>query len=161
MKLILLLSSALMTMLPASTVKINSTADNPVVSSVMIPFDDNVFISNGSSGESVHFTGRLHLSTKFQPGPPIRIFTNTVDLKGIGNNTGGLYKLVGSMETMQDVTAGSTFSFTHSYRLIPPNPVIPPNPIIPGNPVIPVFFTVNLSSDGSITDASATFNSTF
>ena len=135
--------------------------DNTVTSSIMIPIDQTFFVNTLSGGEDVHFSGQLHLVTKFEivgpPIRPIRLFTNTVALKGIGRLTGLAYQLTGIDESFQNVTAGSAFSFVHSYGL---TRFAAGPPIIPPNPIIPFRYSVQLNNAGEViqADAIATFD---
>jgi hypothetical protein len=133
-----------------------------VTSSVIIPFSQTLFVKNIYGGEDVQYTGQLHLVTKFAPPDPVtppdpvipnlRLLTNTVSLKGIGQQSGLVYQLTGMAESFQNVLAGSSFSFTHSYMFIPPNRVIPTNPVIPPNPVL-FKYTIQLNSAGEVINA--------
>ena len=99
-----------------------------VTSSLLIDVDQDVFLGPATNGEVVHLTGQLHLVMKFFPNDPLRLFTNVISLKGTGLTSGLPYYISGSFESSQTVT-GSIFSFTHSYRLLPPNPIFPTDPL--------------------------------
>jgi hypothetical protein len=148
----------------ASIAKVESVfkeeISNNIVSNVMIPFDQNILVALTDAPELVHFTGQLHLITKFlppnpiQPGDPCHLFTNVISLQGIGMTSGLTYQIAGSFESVQNVTAGSSFQFEHAYSLLPPNPILPPSPIIPGDPCR-FRYTVDISSSGAVLEATA------
>ena len=129
-------------------------SNQQVISNVTIPFDQTVLVALSDASEMVHFKGQLHLLTRFSPTDPCRLFTNVISLQGIGQTSGLTYRIAGSYETMQTVSAGSTFAFEHFYFLLPPNPVLPPNPIQPGDPCR-FLYSVRLDGNGAVLEASA------
>jgi len=88
----------------------NDNTTKTVTSNVMIPYDETFFVNTTTGGEDVHFTGQLHLVTKFSPVDPCRLFTNVVSLKGIGLQSNLEYQLAGSFESEKTVTAGGSFT---------------------------------------------------
>ena len=146
--------------------KIESIAEenisHAVVTNLLVPFDQTFLLGNDEVGEQVHFVGQLHLVTRLVPPNPvipndpykISLISNVVALKGVGLTSGQIYQFDGSFQTDQPASPGSSFTFDHIYRLVPPNPVVPPNPIIPsGN--YRFRYSAQLNFQGAATDASA------
>jgi len=149
-----------------SVAKIESIAEESishvVVTNLLVPFDQTFLLGNDEVGELVHFVGQLHLVTRLVPPNPIlpqdlyhiTLISNVVALKGVGLTSGQIYQFDGSFQTDQPASPGSSFTFDHIYRLVPPNPVVPPNPIIPsGN--YRFRYSAQLNFQGAATDASA------
>jgi hypothetical protein len=149
-----------------SIAKIESIAEesitHAVVTNLLIPFDQTFLLGNDEVGEQVHFVGQLHLVTRLVPPNPIipgdqyhiTLISNVVALQGVGLTSGQIYQFDGSFQTDQPASPGSSFTFDHIYRLVPPNPILPPNPIIPsGN--YRFRYSAQLNFQGVATDASA------
>ena len=138
------------------------TITHAVVTNLLIPFDQTFLLGNDEVGEQVHFVGQLHLVTKLVPPNPINpsdpyritLISNVIALKGVGLSSGQIYQFDGSFQTDQPASPGTSFTFDHIYRLVPPNPIVPPNPVIPsGN--YRFRYSAQLNFSGVTTDASA------
>ena len=117
------------------------------VSNLIVPFSQTMFIFSPNGGEMVSFAGSLHLLTIFIPTDPLRVQTNVMNVTGTGLSSGLTYKVIGSDNSMVAASPSSQLKTTHIYRILPPNPIIPTDPIH-------MEYTIDLDSDGFVTDAS-------
>jgi hypothetical protein len=86
-------------------------ADNVV--NITIPIDETLFAScgNGGAGEDVHFTGDEHsaitVTVKPDGGFKVREHTNYQGVAGVGLISGDKYRIIESINSEADITAGA------------------------------------------------------
>ena len=155
-KFVLLLLSGIAPFLMGASNRVKASAQpSAVTSQTMLSIDQDFFINNTEGGEWVHFTGQLHLVTIFFtndpifPNDPVRIQTNVVSLKGVGETSGLTYQATGATAFSSNYQPGTTNSFITSYRLLPPNPIQPLSSSLNFS------YSVSFDSFGGLTDASA------
>ena len=103
--------------------------------SFILPVDNTLVLA----GEDVDFTGNVHVVTKLSPTDPcaptdpckLSIRVNIQGASGVGQMTGQIYHLVGSIqieETIEDLPASFTASVVGFDVIVPPNPTAPVDP---------------------------------
>lgn len=140
----------------ASETSVFQTADG-VVSDLQIPFSQTALIASDGSSEYVVFSGSIHLVVKYfptdpvLPPSPIRIHTNLTGITGIGQQSGLTYRLTGASNLAFPINSETGFSFSSSYRLLPPSPIRELS--------MALRYNVSLNSDGTVSQTSVQIDS--
>jgi len=122
--------------------------------SAAVPFPSSLYLN----GETVNFTGTVHMVSPqdpYLPPNPIRIHTNLAAVRGVGQTTGGVYRVTGASSHSFSQPPPGSYQFVATYRLLPPNPIrqLPPNPILPS---VSLAFDVTLGDGGAISGVQVT-----
>ena len=139
-----------------------AAAGQVVTTSLMIPFQETVFVTNNTPPEGVLLTGQLHLVIQVAipadpcyPVDPCRsvpysVHTNLAGVSGVGQTTGLPYTASGATQASGVTSLPGGFAIQAHYRLLPPSPITPLAAILP------VTGSVALSAGGTATQATAT-----
>lgn len=134
---------------------IAGTAGAQVITNRTISLSQTFYVENGAASEYVDFTGSIHLLVKANPTDPIlppnpiRIHTNLVEFRGIGQTSGLEYTVNGASRSSFTVGLPNSVQFVSGYHLLPPNP------IREQSLSLPISYLISINSDGVVTDAAA------
>lgn len=109
-----------------------------VTTQLWLPFPSTATLN----GETVGFTGAVHVVVRVHPTDPCRIHTNLVDVVGIGQTTGATYPVTGAASFASDDAPPGTYVFDAAY------------PTDPTRQFIRLRHSVSVDAAGAVTSAS-------
>jgi len=103
----------------------------------------------------IQWSGTVHLTVRAEPQDPIRLYTNVVDLVGVGV-FGDIYRATGA-DTASFPAGTTVLAFTQSYRALVQG--IPTDPHSRNDPILPINFELSLTPLGDVGFSTATIGS--
>jgi hypothetical protein len=130
-----------------------ATANAAIVENFFQPLNLTAF--DECTGESVHFTGQLHILSTVTINPNgsfhLHMTQNYAGVKGVGQTTGRIYQLPGELSVTENLTAAQVMTAVVFSNLITDGS--------PSNEKITVSLHITINANGTVTVDNVEFES--